>query len=285
MAFPTTLKPAETTAEPVPARIGLWLSVRQYVRQRRGLLSVVRALSSWWWLGPWRAWWVRHYQKQRRNPRLPRQTASLFHHLDVSASVARLARLGVASGLQLPELEINHILSFCAAEQRDTYANPHTRCYAIKQIAYDPKLLAVVSAHLGAEPILYSSHLYWTWPPANEAKRQELLAQKSRFHYDVGDFKSLSVFFYLTDVDENCGPHVVIEGTQNHKSFWQLMTRYLPDGEARRNFGDQIRVLTGARGTGFFEELTCYHKHSAGTKPRLMLTITYLLQRAPLPGH
>jgi hypothetical protein len=36
------------------------------------------------------------------------------------------------------------------------------------------------------------------------------------FHYDALDFKSLTVFIYLTDVDASCGPHVLIKNT--HKT-------------------------------------------------------------------
>jgi hypothetical protein len=61
-----------------------------------------------------------------------------------------------------------------------------------------------------------------------------------------------------------------------------LLSRILSDQTAERQFGDRIRVITGQRGTGFFEDLTCYHKHAVGKKERLMLTITYMLQRTPL---
>ena len=108
--------------------------------------------------------------------------------------------------------------------------------------------------------------------------------EKTFFHYDVGDFRSLVLFVYLTDVDEHCGPNIIIQGTHRKTPFRKVLTRYLSDEEAARQFAGNIRVICGKRGYGFFEDLTCYHKRSLGMQKRLMLTISYTLQRTP-PGR
>ncbi|MFN0109784.1 MAG: hypothetical protein ACKVZH_13095 [Blastocatellia bacterium] len=256
------------------------LPLRRFLKRQPRIVSLVRALRSVWWLGPWQSLLVKHHQRRNQNPALPRNPSSLFAELNARKTVADLNQAGYAHGIQLPESQINQIVEFCG--QQDACANPHLHCQTVHQIAHDPKLLEVVKGYFGTEPVLYSSSLYWTWPPLTEEKHQQALALKSKFHYDVGDFKTLIVFIYLTDVDESSGPHVVIAGTHKQKTLMRLLTRYLNDSVAYAEFSDRINVITGQRGAGFFEDLTCYHKHSVGQKARLMLTICYLLQRKPL---
>jgi len=258
------------------------LGMKKYLNRNPGLLKIVRALRAIWLLGPWRAMLVKYHQRFNHNQALPRNQSSLFEELDVDATVRTLEQNGYSPGIQVPDSQIEQILSFSRSSNKKKFRNPHLTCDSIRQITHDPKIIEVASQYLGAEPVLYQTDLYWTLPPVNEEKRLGMIVQKSRFHYDVGDFRSLAVFIYLTDVTDECGPHVVIEATHRTKSAWRLLSRILSDQTAERQFGDRIRVITGQRGTGFFEDLTCYHKHAVGKKERLMLTITYMLQRTPL---
>ena len=90
------------------------------------------------------------------------------------------------------------------------------------------------------------------------------------------------MFVYLTDVDEQSGPHVVIRGTQRRVTPSQILRRTISDEYARRKYGERIEVITGPRGTGWFEDITSYHKQAAGPNVRLMLSIIYSLHRRPL---
>ncbi len=261
-------------------RLPVLLTLRQYLKRHTQIVRLVRAIRAVWWLGPWQEFFLKYHQRRSKNPTLTRNQDTLFPNLDVENALACLNHTGFAHGIQLPETQVEQIVGFCG--QQAVVSNPHLRCQSVHDIAHDPKLLEVVKGFFGVEPVLFSSSLYWTWPPESEEKRQKALALKSKFHYDVGDFKTLIMFIYLTDVDENSGPHVVIAGTHKRKTPLRLLTRYLNDSIAYEEFGDRINVITGQRGTGFFEDLTCYHKHSVGQKPRLMLTICYLLQRSPL---
>ncbi len=260
----------------------LRLGVRKYLNRKRGLLSIIRALRSVWLLGPWRKLFVRYHQKFSRNEPLPRYNDSLFEDLDITSTVTNLETKGYSPGLRIPDSQVSEVIRFCELHNIRKHRNAHLVCDTVSRIAHDPKIIEVVSRYLGAEPILYQTDLYWTYPPTDEIKRLRALAQKSRFHYDVGDFRSLVVFIYLTNVDEDCGPHIVIEATHHKKSAWGLLNRFLSDQTAQREYGSRIKIITGERGTGFFEDLTCYHKHAVGNKARLMLTITYMLQRTPI---
>ena len=44
-----------------------------------------------------------------------------------------------------------------------------------------------------------------------------------------------------------------------------------------------IEVITGSRGTGFFEDVLAYHREVPCRKPRLMLQLSYVLVRRPRP--
>jgi len=110
-------------------------------------------------------------------------------------------------------------------------------------------------------------------------------AEDGLFHYDLVDIKALTVFVYLTDVDEDSNPHVVIPGTQTRRTPAQILRRSLSDREAERRFAGRMRTITGPRGTGWFEDITTYHKQAGGGKVRLMLTLLYSLHRRPMPGR
>lgn len=259
----------------------LRLSLQKFLNQQRELMRIIRALRAIWLLGPWRNLFVKYHQRFSKNLPLPRNQQSIFGELEVASAVENLKRNGFAPGLHVPDEQVREVLRFCDQHKNNKHRNPHLICDAVNQIAHDPKIIEVASQYLGTEPILYQTSLYWSHPPSDEKKRQRMLQQKSRFHYDVGDFRSLVVFIYLTDVDEECGPHVLIEGTHQKKDPLGLITRYLSDKKAYRQYLDRIRIIKGASGTGFFEDLTCYHKHAVGNQKRLMLTITYMLHRTP----
>ncbi len=258
------------------------MSLRKRLQQHPGLIGFVRALRAIWVLGPWQKLLVRYHQKFSANPPLPRQAHSLFDNLDVARAVADLNHNGVARGLQVPQQHVKEILRFCDLHPSNSYGNPHLECETLNRIILDPKVLEVASQYLGAEPILYQTSLYWSFPPSVEEELKKRSQRKPRFHYDIGDYRALVLFIYLTDVDEQCGPHIVIEGTHRKKTLRQLLTRFLSDEKAYRHYSERINIIQGVSGEGFFEDLTCYHKRSAATKRRLMLTISYMLQRTPL---
>ena len=207
-----------------------------------------------------------------------RAGTSLFPNLDPAATLRLLNRDGYAGGIQIADSSVAEILAFSGS--RAVRYDSHFLCAAVRRIAHDPTLLEVVKGYIGAEPILYGSRLYWFQPPADERERQRALACHARFHYDVGDFKQLSLFFYVTDVDNDCAPHQVVRGTHLRKTPLGLVTRRLSERGAGA-LQDRVYTIVGRGGTGFLEDLTCFDKHRVGRKPRLMLTIAYVLERTP----
>ena len=178
---------------------------------------------------------------------------------------------GLAGGMNLPAHIVDQILEY-STRYSDSHTG-HWDCDAIRQIAFDPFILEVTKQYLGTEPVVHSSYVYWSNPHKQAAPYPE------KFHYDVADFKSLCVYFYITDVDEDSGAHVAVEGTHRRKNIFQLMNPFMPDDTAATKYGSRVRVFTGPRGTGFFEDQVCLHKRLIPKRRRLALIVNYTLQR------
>jgi len=259
--------------------------LRAYAAGRERLLTALRMLRYGMLQGPWQGWLVRHHQRRASNPALPCGATS-FPELDVRASVQHLLTRGWGGAFVAPESLVNPIVDYAhTLRERGIKRSddPHLFCAAAYRLAHDPRIVAVAREFLGAEPILCASNLYWTIPPANDSEGQRAAAAEGgRFHYDMIDVRALTVFVYLSDVDETCGPHVVLEGTQGPKRSLKKFDRFLSDHEVVRRYADRIHVMTGPRGTGWFEDITCYHRQQAARNVRLMISINYSLHRPPL---
>jgi hypothetical protein len=150
---------------------------------------------------------------------------------------------------------------------------------------FDPHVLSVVRRYIGTEPLFVGTALWRSRiaPCANSDYHGRTYAQK--FHFDVADFRSVTLFIYLTDVETaDAGAHVLIEGTHQIKSMREIVTPWLTDSLAQAKYGDRIKVVTGPRGTGFFEEQTIIHKQALPQQPRVALLITYSLWRRGARG-
>ena len=92
-------------------------------------------------------------------------------------------------------------------------------CPHLFEIANDPRTVAIVERHLGTAPIILGFTAWWSFADRDQSRGAQL------YHRDLADYRFCKLFIYLTDVDEDAGPHVFLEGTHD------------PDtgGEARRN--------------------------------------------------
>jgi hypothetical protein len=256
---------------------GKWEArLRQYIHRSYWLLRLVRAARHTWFLGPWNGLLVRHYRARTKNLSMQARPPSLFPALDVDEAVRSLESSGLAMGISLSSELLAEIIAHCGRRKR--YINPHRTCQAVDQISRDFKIIEVAKRYLGVNPILYSSIVYWTRPQGAQSRSQP---HRADYHYDSGDFRTLSVFIYLTDVHPDCGPHSVVIGTHKRKTIWQLMNPYLSADAALSRYGENVRILIGEKGTGFFEDLTCFHKHLAGDRLRGALVLRYCLRRRP----
>jgi hypothetical protein len=71
-----------------------------------------------------------------------------------------------------------------------------------------PEVLSLIQSYLGCFPTMYSINCVWSKYTEEEFKTQTL-------HRDFDDYKFVSLFVYLTDIDDNNGPHMYYPKTHN----------------------------------------------------------------------
>lgn len=234
---------------------------------------------------------IRYYQRCNHVQPMRIERQDLFPKFEVGPVVHSLNERGYANGWMLPEEYVSRIVQYAKDRKFLKYWNPHRECEAIDQIARNQKLVEIARQYLGAEPILWLTQLKWSFGDQASKEQQGFLSSDSEplqhdggaFHYDMLDFKSLTIFIYLTDVDASCGPHVLIENTHKNKNFRDICQIILSDTAAQQRFGDRIKAILGKKGTMLFEETSTFHKASRCQTKRLMLSIDYVLQRSPPP--
>jgi hypothetical protein len=256
------------------------------------MLRCSEVLRGYWTLGPFRQYAVRYHQRRKKNRPLQVDRRDLFPELDVKQVVTSLNEKGYANGVTLPTEYVTQIIQYCEKTRLTRYWNPHKECDAINRIARNEKIVEIARQYLGTEPILWLTLLRWSFGDAAQARKllspkheEPLQYDANAFHYDILDFKSVTLFIYLTDVDLFSGPHIVMGGTHATKSFADICHRILSDAVAHQKFGDRAQMILGPKGTMFFEETSSYHKGSHCHTQRLLLSIDYVLQRRPPPDQ
>jgi hypothetical protein len=140
----------------------------------------------------------------------------------------------------------------------------------IRALINAPRVLRVAAAYLGCKPTLSSIGVRWSFP----GNRQPGATQY--FHRDPDDWKFVKLFVYLTDVDEDCGPHIFVEGS--HRTAGQMRARPYPQATVEREYPGGARAITGPRGTAFMADTYGIHAGLVPTRrPRLMMQVQYSL--------
>lgn len=139
----------------------------------------------------------------------------------------------------------------------------------ILAIANDSRILNVVSKYFGLKPTISNVNCWWSFGERESAKEAQF------YHRDLDDYKFLKIFFYLTDVDENSGPHIFVK--KSHKINKLLDLRRFSDDEVEKEFGtNNILTLIEPKGSCFIEDTYGVHKGQLPLKDnRLLLQIQY----------
>ena len=147
-----------------------------------------------------------------------------------------------------PQTHVSHF------NNADIVRAPH-----LMAIANDARVLALVEAWMGVKPTLAALRVWWSTPTATgEPEHAEL------FHRDVDDLQFIKLFVYLTDVGEDTGPHIFVEGSQRIDKLTRI-ARYTDEQVAEAFGEDAIRRFTGPAGTAFLENTYGMHR---GLPPR-----------------
>lgn len=158
-------------------------------------------------------------------------------------------------------------------------------CPHLFEILLSPEVINLVAATLGATPVLINLASWWSFARQGEAREAQL------FHMDLDDYRFCKLFIYLTDVDEETGPHTYVPGThrmdvlaatrertEDPDAFtnWYIQSLRKTDAEVEHYFGIRPDKITGPAGSRMLVNTFGLHK---GTKPeradRLLCQATF----------
>lgn len=235
---------------------------------------------------------------------LTAQDSYIFNNLiNVDQCVKEVNEMAMFQGFYLPETLTKQILEFAIAHEciepqsfkhfyisdvdntitqdyiyRGLVTNT-LRCDAINRIKCDGTLLKIVTKFLGYAPTKITQHLTWSLPVPVEESQILKHYPASRWHYDVVGSNSLTVNFYITDVnDDNFGAHQFL-AKSHKKQPWQLLIKpnTIDESSVNKYFPNFSKSsIIGQAGYGFIENPLCIHR----VKPpvnnnRLILQIRY----------
>lgn len=121
------------------------------------------------------------------------------------------------------------------------------------ELANHPVVLSHVAAAMGCTPTLSYIAAWWSYPTNMGAMQAE------NFHRDVDDWAFFKFFVYLTDVDQETGPHVYVRHSAPSPKLARI-DRFA-DEEGAANFSDDAIISLGApAGTGLIENTFGLHK-------------------------
>jgi hypothetical protein len=233
-------------------------------------------------------------------------TKSIFPELEINKILSRLKKDGYFTGIYLPTDLVTSLVDF--ASSSICYANRHPEkgfyykdktqvlekhpnfllgsfynldlsCPAVKLIEEDPQILKIAAYYLKSKPILQGTNMWWSF--AVNASEQERSDAAQLYHMDLDDYRFIKFFFYLTNVDEHGGPHMIVKGTHEKKKFiHQLKLQRFSDQEIINEYGSEnITALCGLAGYGFIEDTLCFHKgHPPNSQDRLVIQVEFGLR-------
>jgi hypothetical protein len=149
----------------------------------------------------------------------------------------------------------------------------------IQSIAKSSYFLKIAESFLGVPPSLDSVAAWRTFPLGSDSSPSSKGAQL--FHYDLDRLSWLKIFIYLTNVDENSGPHWYVEGSHipenKRKNILKRGYVRLEDEELEFVYGkNKLKKVMGSAGTILYGNTLAFHKgESPRSSERLILELQY----------
>lgn len=146
----------------------------------------------------------------------------------------------------------------------------------VQNIFFDKKLLGIIENYLCGLPIIDIIASWWNFP---SDKADHTAAQL--WHFDMDRPKWLKVFIYLTDCNEDNGPHCYVNSTNNNA---KIPFKIRSHGYARLEDNiiesyyekNNIKTFTAKKGTVLIEDTRGLHKGLKVEKGnRLLLQCQY----------
>ncbi|NDC79190.1 MAG: hypothetical protein EBZ67_15160, partial [Chitinophagia bacterium] len=239
------------------------------------LLACIRVFVNLYYLGPWRNWFIQLAEYRHKGRVLPVAASGVIKGLEGGDLLRRLRSEGFSGTFRVDPEVADEILSHLEGEHRYIVPEPHITDMAVQKVVYDPGLQSLLRQYFGTCPHLYSTSIFITNPGGMSHNPDRVSCTKD-FHYDLPDFKGLTLFVYLNDVDGFGGAHAVIPGTAARLTLNRLFSRFMSHTDALKKYGrDSIVTITGPKGTAFLEDLVNWHKRSVSNSPRYALAATF----------
>ena len=158
-------------------------------------------------------------------------------------------------------------------------------CPHLLALCNDSAILDSVRSFLGVTPVLDSINLFWTFasPEAGAV---------SVFHRDQNGFDSVSMYTFLTDVDNESGPHQYVSGSADYEKCKGIVSQssysdlevdqfFLPPWSSAlvpSVFRGHITTIDGPAGTVFLTDAYGLHRGVVPSKTdRLLFYAVYSL--------
>ena len=112
-------------------------------------------------------------------------------------------------------------------------------------------------------------------PRKSDPTVKEKIHNAQLYHFDNDFSKFCKLYIYLTDVNDQNGPHLYIEKSHRQRKLEHMLMRPISDKEAIENY-PVIKKYTGDAGTFFFTDGFGYHKaEEIKEQSRIMLNIHF----------
>jgi hypothetical protein len=144
----------------------------------------------------------------------------------------------------------------------------------VRALIADPLLQALAGAYLGCAPVFDLLAGMLSFPV--QASEQDHSQAAQRFHFDKDRIAFIKLFVYLTDVDEESGPHTFVPRSKLGRpaSLWR--DGRIPDAEIEAAWPGGVRRVIGPRGTIFLADTSHFHKgEPPRSRERLVFQIEY----------
>ena len=133
----------------------------------------------------------------------------------------------------------------------------------IKSLLLSKPVISLAKNYLNTDTFSISAAFFASTP--GEISREEKYANAQYFHWDNDFSKFFKLYIYLTDVDDNSGPHIFIPKTHKNKLFSTSLARLYDDDLIYNSYKNKIK-FNGKSGSIFFADGYGLHKGETPTK-------------------
>ena len=144
----------------------------------------------------------------------------------------------------------------------------------ITSFLFSEPIIDIVKNYLDSNNISVSAS-YFISIPSSDITEKDKIHNAQYFHWDNDFTKFCKLYIYLSNVDNDSGPHIYVEGTHKKKLFKHSLHRSYSDIDVRNSY-NKIKTFVGNQGSLFFVDSYGLHKgDTPRSNHRIMLNVHY----------